>query len=80
MIYDFDHIFLKVFNCIPSDEVTNFQILQDYHKTTPLSLRDKVEAESCLKNVKVLLIFNLVVNNGNPKKITVVALYFIVTF
>jgi hypothetical protein len=49
----------KVFNCIPSDQVTNFQKLQQSQITTPLCLRDKVEAESLLKNIKVFMLLKI---------------------
>ncbi|XP_065333308.1 phospholipase D1 [Cloeon dipterum] len=44
-------VFQKVFNCMPSDEVRNFQQLQEYQSITPLCLRDKIEARNCLKEV-----------------------------
>ncbi|XP_059486172.1 phospholipase D2 isoform X2 [Neocloeon triangulifer] len=44
--------FEKVFNCVPSDQVRNFQQLTEIQSSTPLSLRDKTGAITCLNDIK----------------------------
>ncbi|XP_054268857.1 phospholipase D1-like [Macrosteles quadrilineatus] len=45
-------IFEKVFNCIPSDEVTNFQTLRLYQDKMPLHCTDPSFAEKLMQDIK----------------------------